>query len=655
MKSSRKPKVRKVASPNDRRAARRWILLAIGVLAGSLLGLALWLPGLWAGRNSDSSNHIPKEPGERGTGQKPNSAAAQSTATSARTQSPYKNTHPGVQKVGSQACVACHEGEHASFMHTGMGRSMAEVDIAREPPDGAFDHPATKCRYEVRRKEGQMWHRELLLTGGTEEVLLQEHPVKYACGSGNHSLTYLVEEDGFLVESPITWYTSRQAWGISPGYDNPNYTGFEREVGETCLFCHSGQVKALGKSLHRMQIIEATIGCEQCHGPGELHVKRHQQKETTPAPGGDGFDDTIVNPARLSRELSEAVCQQCHLRAGASVLAKGKTFFDFRPGLPLSDHRHDYELDTPTTEMTVVGHVGQMHQSRCYQKSQTFSCLTCHNPHDERQGKELAPHYIQVCMSCHEPEQCRVSEARREKEIPQNDCIVCHMPRTSTDIPHLAFTHHRVAIHEPAGKTAGGTAPAQRAGVLRPMFDPSHLSESERKRSLGLAYFEVAGNQTDPASRTHYQQQVLNLLLQARSSGGLDGTVDVLLARLRMQSGLPDAQRYVDSALADPELLGQDLCNALFLVADSQFQQKRYQDAIGTLERMNELRRNSVQWLLRAECEKALGNQAAQEQALLRAVSINPRLWNVHQQLAEIYRQRGDEQRAKFHDARAIP
>src|SRR5438067_1011558 len=49
--------------------------------------------------------------------------------------SPFLNTRPGVGYVGSDTCRRCHEGRHASFRHTGMGRSMAEVDADREPPD----------------------------------------------------------------------------------------------------------------------------------------------------------------------------------------------------------------------------------------------------------------------------------------------------------------------------------------------------------------------------------------------------------------------------------------------------------------------------------------------------------------------------------------
>src|SRR5439155_13775416 len=240
--------------------------------------------------------------------------------------SPFLNTEAEARYVGSESCRGCHSGRDGSFRRTGMGRSMAEIDLEREPPDAAFDHVPSKRRYQVARKDGRMWHRELLLTAEPDEVVLSEHPVKYVVGSGRHSLTYLVEVDGFLVESPVTWYRSRNkggpGWGMSPGYDVPQQEGFQRAVSEHCLICHAGQAAALGGTAHKMRVSEAAIGCERCHGPGSPHIARHQgrQREAGAAETtADQADYTIVNPGRLSRNLAEAVCQQCQLRPPAVV------------------------------------------------------------------------------------------------------------------------------------------------------------------------------------------------------------------------------------------------------------------------------------------------------------------------------------------------
>ena len=140
-------------------------------------------------------------------------------------ESPYLNTGPAARYVGSDACRTCHADRHESFRHTGMGRSMAAVDLSREPPDGSFAHAKSKARFTASREGGALWHREVRAAPGRPEVVLEEHPVRYVVGSGRHSLTYQAEADGFLVESPVTWYTAKAAWGMSPGYDVPEPAG----------------------------------------------------------------------------------------------------------------------------------------------------------------------------------------------------------------------------------------------------------------------------------------------------------------------------------------------------------------------------------------------------------------------------------------------
>jgi predicted CXXCH cytochrome family protein len=597
--------------------------------------------------------------------------------------SPFLNTAADARYVGSEACRSCHAGRTSSFRRTGMGRSLAEVDLAREPPDGDFDHPLSKRRYQVRRKDGQLWHRELLLDGGPDEVVLAEYPLKYVVGSGRHSLTYLVEADGFLVESPLTWYTAKNAWCMSPGYDRPEHAGFERAVGEGCLICHAGHAEAVGGSLHRMRLPEPAIGCERCHGPGALHVERHARRERplvpTPLPRGErgrdegpaaGIDYTIVNPTHLSRDLAEEVCQQCHLRAAATVVARGRKLDDYRPGLPLQDFRADYRLAVPDSSMTVVGHVEQMHLSRCYQGSKTLSCLTCHNPHSEPRPEARVAHYKAICLNCHTPERCTVPPPRRQKESPDNNCVHCHMPTAPTEIPHLAFTHHRIGVHagpaappsplplSPAGRGVGVRGRAGEGhgpGVLEPFLDLSRFGEADRQRSLGMGYLEVASRARAEGLRLHYQEQALKVLSQAQAAGLREPVLDLALGRARFALGLEGVLPYAERALAHADLSGQDRCDALFLVADAQAAERRHEDAAATLRELNGLRRHAVQWLLLADCERALGRPDAAVAALEGAVRINPRLGKAHQYLADHYRRQGDPKRAAWHQRRAAP
>lgn len=565
--------------------------------------------------------------------------------------SPFENTRPEAAYVGSQACIDCHEDEHESFRHTGMGRSMRRVDLNREPPDGQFDHPPSKRRYQVVRRDGWMWHRELLIADGPEETLVSEFPVKWVTGSGRHSLTYLVETDGFLVESPITWYTSRQAWGMSPGYDRPEHQSFQREIGQGCLVCHAGRSEAIDGSLHRMRIIEETISCERCHGPGALHVHKHSTGTSSAAAGSESIDYSIVNPAHLSRELAEAVCQQCHLRAGATVVSRGRRIDDFRPGLPLTDFRQDYTLEIANKPMTVVGHVEQMHSSRCFQKSDKFTCVTCHSPHGEPPPEQRLAHYQAVCLSCHQAEHCTVDRQKLARESAANDCVQCHMPTSPTDIPHLAFTHHRVAIHGPqqAGERESGTAP----GVLKPFLDLSRLSEIDRKRSLGLAYIDLANHEDSRSRRTHYQKLALEILSGVNAAGLKDGYVDSALASLRFEFGAGETFSLAASSLEDENLDGIERCNSLFLAADALYRQDRYEEALATLFLMRDLRRHSVQWLLEAQCQQKLKNQPAAVEALLKATQIDPRNVQAHQYLADHFRKTGNPSRTQWHEKMA--
>lgn len=103
------------------------------------------------------------------------------------------------------------------------------------------------------------------------------------------------------------------------------------------------------------------IGCERCHGPGELHVRK-------PEPVGDELPN-IVNPAKLQPMLREAVCQQCHLQGDIRVVRAGRSLTDYRPGLPLPSIESVFVKAENFDKTRFFGQVEQMSESRCFRES----------------------------------------------------------------------------------------------------------------------------------------------------------------------------------------------------------------------------------------------------------------------------------------------
>jgi tetratricopeptide (TPR) repeat protein len=225
------------------------------------------------------------------------------------------------------------------------------------------------------------------------------------------------------------------------------------------------------------------------------------------------------------------------------------------------------------------------------------------------------------------------------------------MPREPTEIPHLAFTHHRIGIHN----RSTGTEQAREATDLHSFYTELTSDDVEQKRSLGLAYVQAAEAERDVSIGAQYRDRALNLLTSAQDAGFRDPLLDAALARLYFERQQLEAPFYAESALADPGLDGLDRCNALAVLANVRAKQRRFPEALGALRQLTQARRHAVDWLLVAECEQALGNAAAAEKAMLNSVQINPRLWEVHKQLAEYYRLQGDTVKADWHQLRAKP
>jgi hypothetical protein len=557
--------------------------------------------------------------------------------------SEFLNSRPGAQYIGIRACAACHPGEHESFLLTAHSAALAEIDLGEEPEGGEFTHAATGRCYRVYREGGELRHREFVPTADGSELTLADYPMRYVIGSG-FSRSYLAEPDGFLVESPATWYASKPGWGISPGYDRYN-SGFERPAEIRCIQCHVGRVDSVDGSLQRLKIHAQEIDCERCHGPGSLHAARWEGKSEAL----DGADLTIVNPRRLPRAEREAVCAQCHLHSAATVEIRGRNMADYRPSLRLSDFRVYYGLTTPNEGMDVVGHVEQMRLSRCYQASEVLTCTTCHHPHSKPAEDERVEFYRSKCLNCHAESACRLEPVERRRKTAADDCVVCHMPQVPTDIVHFAFTHHRIGNHDPEAKRAESFE----VGTLTPLDDVSHLPSIELDRCLGLGYVQLADSNGHNEHAGVYLGRAQRILERVRQRGIRDADVDAALARLNWGRDPQRTIEYAESVLMSDGPSPDARTTALFTLAGTYVEQKEWKLARKPLEQLVRIRRYADAWSMLSLCREREGDLSGAIEAAQQAGEIAPHRAELETRLAELYRRSGDETQAAAHERRA--
>ena len=130
------------------------------------------------------------------------------------------------------------------------------------------------------------FHKETQRDEEGRVVAEVEAEITYALGSGTRGISYLLERDGRLFQSPIAWYGQKRKWDLAPGYERRNFH-FDRVIEPECLFCHANRVRPVEQTVNRYEkpIFEGhAIGCERCHGPGALHV---QGQELVERPGRD--------------------------------------------------------------------------------------------------------------------------------------------------------------------------------------------------------------------------------------------------------------------------------------------------------------------------------------------------------------------------------
>jgi hypothetical protein len=430
-------------------------------------------------------------------------------------ETPFLNVRPDVAYVGDGACLKCHRKIVDSFHQHAMGRSAALPDTL---PDGVEKFAEVNrprftsfgnIDYKVERHGDKYVQTETINGPDGKPAITTEAIVVAAIGSGTRGRSYLCSRDGSLWQNGPSWFSEKQIWDLSPGFAPGRHA--QRPVVGSCLFCHVNQVEPVAGTLNRFKEpffgVQAQIGCERCHGPGALHVA----EQTDGHIPFFGIDYTIVNPKHLPPDLREDVCRQCHFQGADRVVRRGRSAFDYRPGLPLDLFIAVYVKHSSLTDYHhSVGQVEQVAVSKCEAGSNgRFGCTSCHDPHKAPAPAEKEAFYRQKCLACHQDKGCSLPlPARKDR----NDaCTVCHMPKAaSANIAHTAVTDHRVMRRELPAKDAKGSLPPGEMPIdTLAGHGKRGPSEAERDRDLGIALSRVVGSGKGDATIVRAAGQLL--------------------------------------------------------------------------------------------------------------------------------------------------
>lgn len=313
----------------------------------------------------------------------------------------------------SSPCAQCHT-EALSQPATTMARAL---ETAEQSPV-LIDHPLLtttygKYSYRIERKGSQSFYS---VTDGRTTVTL---PIRWALGASSAlGQTYILEKDGQLYESRMSWY--RELSGLGPTLGDLGYVPADvneaagRLMGHDerlrCFGCHATNT-AQGRQLTLDKMIPG-VQCSHCHEATEAHLAAMLHKS----------GDVVIPPAlsKMSTEQTSNFCGQCH-RTWAEIAMQGKpsiTNVRFQP----------YRLTG----------------SKCYDPDDArISCVACHNPHQEVSAQPTD--YDSKCQTCHGggkvgAKACTVAKSK---------CVTCHMPKIELPGGHYKFSDHRIRIVRP--------------------------------------------------------------------------------------------------------------------------------------------------------------------------------------------------------------
>ena len=321
-------------------------------------------------------------------------------------------------------CATCHVGVTHSYAQAPMRHAMEPANA--NPTLNA--HPDLKAEiggfsYSIQTRNGQSTYA---VSQGGQTLTLPIHWVM-----GQHSQTFVLEKDGKLYESLVSYFPRENGLGISPGDNSIKPTNLTEAMGReispwetlSCFNCHA--TRASSGTRLTLNTLVPGLNCERCHEGAQQHMADA---------ANDNFKTVPRSLKHMSTQEISTFCGQCH-RTWENVVRnrwKGPSFVRFQP----------YRLQN----------------SRCYAADDPrVSCLACHNPHQQVNHDQA--YYDRKCLACHMQKGAQALPASVTGKTPAPtvkacpvataNCSSCHMPKVELPGGHAQFTDHQIRVVHP--------------------------------------------------------------------------------------------------------------------------------------------------------------------------------------------------------------
>jgi hypothetical protein len=257
---------------------------------------------------------------------------------------------------------------------------------------------------------------EYTVTDGSRTISV---PIRWGFGAG--SQTWLLERDGKMYESLVSYYLSLNALDFTTGDEHIDPKSLDEAFGRpisdmearSCFGCHTTNSVVAGKL--NPTAAQPGLECEHCHTGVTTHLAGVMHGDLSSVP---------PSLKKMSTEDLSNFCGQCH-RSWETVVRghwRGPVNVRFQP----------YRLAL----------------SRCFDGTDPrIKCVACHDPH--KQVVRDPAFYDGKCLACHAPAVSAGAPQGKSCPVAKSNCQSCHMPRTTLPSGHLDFTDHFIRIVKP--------------------------------------------------------------------------------------------------------------------------------------------------------------------------------------------------------------